>query len=111
MAARVAPRNRSAPAELELVSGGRRSRRKGVDGERAVRVELERHGFICRGLEGSGDWLAFRAAVVLHVEVKRHETLRLPLWARQCANEAPAGTLPTVVYRRSREPWQALIPV
>jgi Holliday junction resolvase len=89
---------------------GNSQRRKGVEGERQVRNVLVRHGWTVRGLEGSGDWIAIRFGVVLHVEVKRQEVLRLPLWTRQAIAEAPDGAVPVVAYRRNREIWRALAP-
>jgi hypothetical protein len=49
--------------------------------------------------------------VRLHVDAKRHEVLRLPLWMRQVEAEAPPGFVPVVAYRRSREPWYAVLPL
>lgn len=83
------------------------SRDKGLSGEREVRHEFEAAGFPVRGLEGLGDQLVVcPTGVTLHVEVKRAETLKLPAWTRQAETEAPAGTVPMVIYRRNREPWR-----
>jgi hypothetical protein len=87
---------------------GKRSRDKGVKGEREVGKAFEIGGFPVRGLEGQGDHLIVTGSdVTLHIEVKRAETLRLPLWTRQAENEAPQGTVPIVCYRSNREPWRA----
>lgn len=88
----------------------RASRDKGLSGEREVRHAFEASGFPVRGLEGLGDHLVVcGAGVVLHLEVKRAETLRLPAWSRQAESESPADALPLVVYRSNREPWRASI--
>jgi hypothetical protein len=82
-------------------------RDKGLRGEREVRHAFESADFPVRGLEGEGDNLVFGpGGVVFHLETKRQETLRLPEWSRQADREAPAGTLPVVAYRRSRDVWR-----
>lgn len=97
------------------------SRRKGLAGERQVADLFEAQGFAVRGLEGSGDWLAFlsepaRQAIpwlplALHVEVKRQERLRLPEWIAQAKAEAPSGVPPVVVFRQNRTEWIAALPL
>src|SRR6266705_888503 len=115
---------------LEVVGGGRvrssgdtgrmsglRSRRKGVTGERELADVFEDAGWTTRGLEGSGDWLAFRSRTVpyaedtLHIECKRAERLRLPAWLAQAAAEAPADVPPVVCFRQSRGQWYAALPL
>jgi hypothetical protein len=90
---------------MSLSAKGRRD--KGVKGEREVRKVFETAGFEVRGLEDTGDHLVICAGLTLHIESKRAETLRLPLWSRQAEAEAPQGTVAVVAYRRSREPWRA----
>jgi Holliday junction resolvase len=86
----------------------KKSRDKGLSGEREVRHAFETGGFPVRGLEGLGDQLVVCATgLTLHIEVKRAETLRINEWTRQAETEAPQGTVPIVVYRRNREPWRA----
>jgi Holliday junction resolvase len=99
---------------MTVSSKGRRD--KGISGEREVRVILQDAGFQVRGLEGLGDHLALKhretpqtTTFVLHVEVKRQETLRPDYWSRQAEAEAPDGATPIVAYRRSREPWRVTI--
>jgi len=89
----------------------RSERAKGVRGEAEVAALLRLHGFEVRGLEGEGDHLALGHGVTLHVECKRQETCRPWLWAAQARAEAPLGTIPLVVMRRSRSPWYALLPL
>lgn len=88
----------------------RAQREKGRKAEAEVRTLLGLAGFEVRGLEATGDHLAIGHGVTFHSEVKRQEVLRLPLWTRQAAAEAPDGTIPLVSYRRNHEPWQALAP-
>ena len=85
---------------------GKAERDKGLRGEREVRHEFESAGFVVRGLEGEGDNLVFvTSGITLHVETKRQETLKLPLWIRQAEAEAPEQAVPIVVYRKSRDEW------
>lgn len=100
---------------MTLSYKGRRD--KGLRGEHEVRARLEQDGFDVRGLEGLGDHLAIREdkprfqtkVLLLHVEVKRQETLQPDRWSRQAEAEAPEGAVPIVVYRRDREPWRVLV--
>lgn len=89
----------------------RKERDKGVRGEREVLERLRAFGFAVRGLEASGDHLAFRDGLVLHVETKRQEVARPWLWMEQAIAEAPAGTTPVVAMRRSRSPWLVMLPL
>jgi hypothetical protein len=95
------------------VSGA--SRRKGLTGEREVADLFDDHGWEVRGLESSGDWLAFHAndgfGITLHLEVKRQERLRLPEWLAQAKAEAPPLVAPVVVFRQSRAEWYAALPL
>lgn len=109
------------------MSGGA-SRRKGLTGEREVAARFEQDGFECRGLEGSGDWLAFRNrrpyippkrgtvpltsdVVSLHLECKRAERLRLPEWLAQARSEAPSGIPAVVCFRQNRGEWYVALPL
>lgn len=84
------------------------SRDKGLLGEREVKHAFHTAGIPAKGLEGQGDHLVVCTDwLTLHVEVKRAEALRMSDWSRQAESEAAQGTVPTVVYRRSREPWRA----
>ena len=86
------------------------SRDKGLLGERQVKAEFAAGGFDACGTEGQGDHLIVCAAgLTLHIEVKRAEALRMSDWSKQAESEAPQGTVPILVYRRSREPWRASI--
>lgn len=91
----------------------RAERDKGARGEREVAAIFRGHGFDCDRTPNSGG-LRFRGDlygnVPLHVEVKRQEVLRLPLWMRQA--EADAGDLtPVVAFRQSGGRWYAALPL
>lgn len=97
---------------------GLASRRKGIAGEREVADLFTAKWWELRGLEGSGDWLAFlpgsfrsdnRSSLSLHLEVKRQERLRLPEWIAQAKAEAPSGVSPVVVFRQNRTEWIAAL--
>ncbi len=92
---------------------GAGSRRKGAAGEREalkalgleLGVELTRN--LQQTREGGADCLAVKGFAI---EVKRHERLSRPAWWRQaCEQAARHGVEPMLLYRRSREPWQAWI--
>ena len=88
----------------------KRERDKGLRGEREVRALVEQQGLAARGLEGQGDHLVVCAdALTLHLEVKRQERIEIAKWCRQAEADAPAGTVPIVVFRRSKEPWRATL--
>ena len=99
----------------------RAQRDKGLKGEREVADLFGQGGWAIRGLESSGDWLAFKhivarrilteRAIRLHVEVKRQEVLRIPLWLRQARDEAPPGVPPVLVFRQNRGEWYACLPL
>lgn len=99
------------------MSGGGASRRKGLAGEHESAQLWREHGWSLRGLEGSGDWLAFRpedypgngAHRTMHVETKRQERLRLPEWLHQADTEAPPGVPAVVCFRQNRAEWYAAL--
>lgn len=115
------------------MGSGAASRRKGLAGERECADVFIDAGWTLRGLESSGDWLAFKGtpphdngytyldgkqvAVTynypgyrsLHVEVKRQERLRITEWVTQAEAEAPPGVPPVVVFRQSRGRWYAVV--
>jgi Holliday junction resolvase len=89
-------------------------RRKGAAGELEVAAIFRAAGFDCYrtpnsgGLRVKGD---LAGTVPAHVEVKRQEVLRLPLWLRQAETDAPAGVTPVVAFRQSRGQWYAALPL
>lgn len=88
-------RNKGAVAERELC--------KLLSEELGVSVERNRD----QAFKGGADCLMVRGFAI---ECKRHETLRRPTWWAQALEQSrKAVAEPMVFYRRSREPWQALI--
>lgn len=45
------------------------------------------------------------------LEVKRRERLSIDEWTRQIEAAAEPGEWPVVVYRRSGQPWRAIVPI
>jgi hypothetical protein len=99
---------------------GKRSRGKGIAGEREVANVWKDHGLEVRGLEGEGDHLAIvkgrtdgdaalERGMTIHSEVKRQERLKLPEWWRQTVSEAPAGTVPVLSFRQNGTEWLAVL--
>lgn len=89
------------------------SRAKGAVGERELAEVLRAAGWpgARRGQQRSG---LDQADVIggpenVHLECKRVETLRLWPAIEQAARDAPAGTVPVVVHRRSRSGWVAIL--
>lgn len=88
-------------------------RRKGAAAEREVLRLLgdELGQVLTRNLqqtrEGGADCICVRGFAI---EVKRQESLSRPAWWRQACEQAERlGVEPMLLYRRSREPWQAFI--
>lgn len=88
-------------------------RRKGAAAEREVlkRLSAELGVMLERNLqqtrEGGADCVAIAGWAI---EVKRREKLARPTWWRQACEQAKRiNAEPLLLYRRSREPWQAWI--
>lgn len=82
----------------------RAERDKGARGEREVAAVLRAHGLLVdRTVQQSGLYLRGDLTGVpgYHFEVKRQETLRLPLWIRQARDEC-GDAVPVVVFRRNK---------
>ena len=48
----------------------------------------------------------------LSVEIKRHETLHVNAWWKQCTEQAERNAeLPVLMYRQNRQPWAIVMPV
>jgi Holliday junction resolvase len=88
-------------------------RRKGAEGEREVAAILRAYGLTAERVPNSGGLTMkgdLTGVLGYHFEVKRQETLRLPLWMRQA--EAEAGLdVPVVAYRQSHGRWYAALPL
>lgn len=88
-------------------------RAKGVRGEQEVASVLRAFGLPCdRTVQNSGFYVRGDLTGVdgYHVEVKRQETLRLPLWMRQAQEEA-GDAVPVVTWRQNRGEWYAALPL
>lgn len=92
----------------------RAERDKGARGEREVAAVLRAHHLPAVRTPNSGG-LTVRGDLTgvpgYHFEVKRQETLRLPLWIRQANAEAGTADVPVVVWRTNRGPWRADLPL
>jgi Holliday junction resolvase len=92
----------------------RAEREKGARGEREVATILRRNSLPAvrtpnsGGLHVKGDLTGVPG---YHFEIKRQETLRLPAWLRQAADECSDETVPVVVWRTNRSDWFAAIPL
>ena len=106
--------------------GGRRSRRKGADGEReffALSNELSKDvswpyrnkaGLIFmrhpapRANEGQSDNHDELGVLPVSIEVKRCEKLSLPAWIEQAKAQAREHQVPIVAYRQNSTDWTVL---
>ena len=92
---------------------GKLSREKGKRGEREVAELLRKHGLAARrGQQFRGGADSPDVVVegsLLHVEVKRTETLALWPAMTQAAEEAPPGAVPVVVHRPSKRRWVVIL--
>jgi Holliday junction resolvase len=93
---------------------GRSEREKGARAEREVVDLLRRAGFDAHrtaALQANGGRGADVTGIPgLHFEVKRQEKLGFWQAIEQAEDGAEAGEVPVVVFRRSREPWRAIVP-
>lgn len=83
---------------------GKSQRNKGANAEREVASILREYGIDSR----RGQVFNHEPDIVddspIHWEVKRQETTKIGEWFRQ-SESACGEKIPTVVHRRSREPW------
>ena len=88
-------------------------RAKGARFEREIVRELKAKGFNA-DRTSNGKVQAARGDISgvagLSIEAKRCETITLPAWLRQAVADAPEGTAPSVVFRRSNEKAWAVVP-
>lgn len=88
---------------------GRKSQRKGADGERELAALLQSYGYnIERGGSLSfGEVPDLSGLPGVHIECKRAETLRLSEWMAQAEQDAERfqDGRPAVFHRRNRSPW------
>lgn len=93
-----------------------RERVKGLAGEREVVQAAHEAGFTeARRSGDAGQWDHEHEDVIglptIRMSVKRQERLRLDDWSRAVEAQADEGEIPTVAYRRSREPWRVSMPL
>lgn len=92
----------------------KRERRKGNAGELEVARIFKAAGFDCDRTPNSGG-LRIRGDLhgdlPVHVEVKRQETARPWLWAKQARDDSQAGATWLVAMRRSHDEWLAMLPL
>ncbi len=93
---------------------GRASRDKGKRGEREAAAFLSqlmgcdaRRGVQYQGGPDSPDVVGVPG---MHVEVKRTERLQLMPAIEQAQSDAPASSVPVVMWRKSRHPWILCLP-
>ena len=88
---------------------GRKSQRKGANGERELAAILREYGYdIQRGGSLSfGEVPDLSGLPGIHIECKRTEQLRLSEWMAQAERDAQrfGDGAPAVFFRRSRSPW------
>lgn len=95
--------------------GGKAARTKGASGEREVIALISQYlGLECHRTPGSGNLSWMKGDVYgvpnLHIECKRQEKLSIPAWIAQ-AKEQAEGKPWVVAFRRSREEWNAVMPL
>lgn len=86
-------------------------RAKGARGEREVASLLREYGLpVDRTVQQSGLFVRGDLTGVegYHFEVKRQETLRLPLWLRQAEDEC-GDAVPVVAFRQNGGEWYATL--
>lgn len=92
---------------------GKKSARKGADGERELAAILRGYGYdIQRGGSFSfGEVPDLTGLDGIHIECKRAEQLRLSEWLAQAERDAQrfGDGVPTVFFRRSRSPWYVVM--
>ena len=83
---------------------GKRSQRKGADGERELAAILREYGYIVE----RGGSMSFGEVPGIHIGVKRCEQVRLSEWMQQAETDSKrfSDGMPVVFHRRSREPWR-----
>lgn len=96
---------------------GRSARTKGASGElECLKIINEALGTNYCRTPRSGAWEHARADLFdpinelrLSVEIKRQETTKVDAWFKQAEEQCPDGDIPTLIYRRSRQPWKVVV--
>lgn len=99
----------------EVTMGGKRSQRKGADGELELCKIFREHGYDCSrgGSLSFGEVPDLSGLPGIHIEVKRVEKQNIYEWmaqARHDANKFRDG-LPAVFWRKNRRPWLVIMPL
>ncbi len=88
---------------------GKKSQRKGADGERELAAVLREYGYeIKRGGSMSfGEVPDLVGLPGVHIEVKRCEQVRLSEWIEQAQRDSGKfkDGLPAIFWRKNRAPW------
>ena len=93
---------------------GRKSKRKGANGEREIAGILRAHGFNARrgqqycGASGDADVIGLPG---IHIEVKRTERLQLYQALSQSKGDARDNERPIVLHRRNNCEWVVIQPL
>lgn len=95
---------------------GKSERNKGMAAEREVRDIINSlSSFKVHKTPHSGALTWLKGDLIglpdIHIEVKRQERIQIDAWMRQAADQADAGQVPAVVYRKSRTPWHICMPL
>lgn len=90
------------------------SKQKGKVGEAEVVHILKEHGFedarrTAQYCGMSGDAADVIGLPGFHLEVKRQERLSIWDWIEQAERDHKEGTIPIVVFRKSRKKWQVCL--
>lgn len=83
------------------------SKRKGANGEREVRDILNAAGVGARR-DGRLDDDLVHGLDGFHLEVKRRESYALGKWIAQAEADS-RGRIPIVIFRKSNQPWRAVL--
>lgn len=96
--------------KLDRSKIGKRSRRRGKEGERELAKKLRTYGFDCRRgqqFKGGGDSPDVVGLPGVHIECKRVERLNIEKAMVQSRRDAKGtGDVPVVMHRRNREGWK-----
>ena len=94
---------------LKALIMGRKSQRKGADGERELAALLREYGYPAErgGSLSFGEVPDLTGLPGVHIEVKRVERLNVPEAMKQAVRDAGKfhDGVPALFHRRSREPW------
>lgn len=91
---------------------GKMQRDKGKEGEREVARILREHGWddshrTSQYCGNTGDASDVVGLPGFHIEVKRHEAIRLDEWWKQTVKESQKKSdIPLLVFRKSRQKWR-----